>query len=276
MEPGTLPLDPMDYHKEPGAVKINPGHGTRTASIICGNWHGKYKGVAPGLPLIPYRAVNGVDLTTPRSKSVAQALRHAVEENACEVASISLGTPARAKSIGAAVDAAYGKGVIVVAAGGQVIDRAVYPARYGRCIGVGGVRKNHKAYHRYYYDSSTGEDHARYMDVWAPALDVPVATTYVDDDGSGQFIHDQAAEEGTSYATAHVAAAAAMWLAYHYDALDEQYPKPWQRIEGFRTLIRATGTPIKGKYPRDKTARILDIEALLNHDLPDVAKLKRR
>lgn len=47
LEPGDLPIDPLDY---PGF----PGHGTRTGSVLCGSLPGTHTGVAPRLPTIPY------------------------------------------------------------------------------------------------------------------------------------------------------------------------------------------------------------------------------
>ena len=276
-EPGTLPLDPMNYYTyEGGAWTIRRGHGTRTASVICGSVAGEYRGVAPGLPVVPYRAVNGVDLTSVRSKRVAEALEGAVKEASCEVISISLGTPSKAERLGNALDKAYEKGVIVVAAGGQCTNRVVYPARYARSIGVGGVRANRMVWHRYYVDAAKSAEDLRYIDVWAPAKKVLVATTDRKDKDDPEFHHGYDFKSGTSYATAHVAAAAAMWTAQHYDDLRNRYKRPWQRVEAFRTAIRATGTPIKGSYPRQKKTRILDIDALLKQALPDVSELRKR
>ena len=109
-------VDPMNYKKQDDELMINKGHGTRTASVICGYERGKYRGVAPGVPVIPYRAVNGVDLNTRRSKWVAQALCHAVEGRLCEVVSISLGSGFHATGLQKGVVTAYEKGTIVVAA----------------------------------------------------------------------------------------------------------------------------------------------------------------
>ena len=278
LERDSPPLDPMDYKKEDRAIKINPGHGTRTASVICGYDLGRFKGVAPGVPLIPYRAVNGVDLSGKvRIKPVAEALRHAVFENGCEVVSISLGNVGRMRLVEMALDEAYANGVIVVAAGGQGTDYVVRPARYARSIAVGGVRADRKVWHRYYRDSATGDDHARFIDVWAPADDQLVATSCRESDKPGAgFHHGYVESHGTSFATAHVSAAAAMWLAVHGERIDTQYPRPWQRVEAFRALIRATGSKIKGKYPRKKNTGILDIEALLDAPLPKPGKLKER
>lgn len=276
-EPETLPLDPMDYYTyEGGALTLTRGHGTRTASVICGSVAGKFRGVAPGLPLIPYRAVNGVDLTSVRSKRVAEALETAVKGGGCEVISISLGTPSKAERLGQALDWAYEKGIIVVAAGGQYTNRVVYPARYARSIGVGGVRANRTVWHPYYVDAAKSAEDLKYIDVWAPAKKVLVATTDRKDKNDPEFHDRYDFKSGTSYATAHVAAAAAMWVARHYDELRSRYRRPWQRVEAFRATIRATGTAIKGSYPRKKKTRILDIDALLRLALPDISNLRKR
>lgn len=278
MEKGELPLDPMDYELRQGEeVTIRPGHGTKTASVICGHHPGEFKGVAPEVPVIPYRAVNGVDIAKHRIGPVADALRHAASHNGCSVVSISLGNFGIMEEVHDALKTAYRHGVIVVAAAGQVIDRVVYPAKYSRSIAVGGVKANRKVWFRYYYDPTIDYDHARYIDVWAPADDQLVATSWENaDSATGDFSHGYETSNGTSYATAHVAAAAAMWLAYHGERLEDLYPKPWQRIEAFRALLKATASKIKGNYPREKNTGILDIKALLKASLPKPNRLKKR
>ena len=119
-----------------------PGHGTRTASVLCGNLPGRFVGLAPGIPTIPYRAVNSTVLWTKKARNrVARCIRHAVEINACEIVSMSMGFPQMSlfgqRRLGQAVDYAYEEGTILVAAGGQVIDRVTYPGRFSRTIGVG-------------------------------------------------------------------------------------------------------------------------------------------
>ena len=108
IECGKLPLDPMDYPQQrTSKMIVNPGHGTQTASVICGHDLGRFKGVAPGVPVVPYRAVNGVILTTERLKPVARALSHAVLCNRCEVVSISLGNAGTMRSVRDALRIAY-------------------------------------------------------------------------------------------------------------------------------------------------------------------------
>ena len=79
---------------------------------------------------------------------------------------------------------------------------------------------------------------------------------------------------GTSYATVHVAAAAAMWLRRHGPALAARYAAPWQRVEAFRLLLRQTARPISGQAPGNGTG-ILDIEALLRAPLPAASGLAK-
>ena len=270
-ERGKLPLDPMNYKRQVDELKINPGHGTRTASVLCGYEPGEYRGVAPGLPVIPYRAVNGVDLTTSRTKRVARALSHAVRDSLCEVVSISLGHAFGAAALKKALIEAYESGTIVVAAAGQPANTVMFPARYAGTISVGGVNEKREIYNPY------SEEETRYVDVWAPADSVRVATSSRKTDGEQGFTHKYIDEDGTSYATAHVAAAAAMWLCYRYEELERDfYPEPWQRIEAFRRIILKNGTAMAGANPPRENTRILDIERVLKADLPEPNDLEKQ
>jgi hypothetical protein len=266
LEPGRLPLDPLGY-------KGNPGHGTRVASVLSGQLPGTYLGVAPGLPVVPYRAVDCVVLSRKsHRKRVAAAIRHAVDVACCEVVSMSLGFPALSifgqRHLGEAVDHAYDCGVIMVGAGGQFSDRVCYPGKFARVIGAGGVRPDRRAYERY----SEGALLRTAINVWAPADRILRANSVLRD---GQVGDGELGEgDGTSFATVHVAAAAAMWLAFHGEALDGAYPEPWQRIEAFRLLIGRTSQPLEGDYWPTKPRGILDIAALLSARLPARSTLK--
>lgn len=262
-EPGGEPRDPLTY-------KGFPGHGTRTGSVLCGNFPGTFLGVAPGVPTVPYRTTNSVILSNKkRRQNIANAIRHAVDHNNCEVISISLGIHMLSifsgRPLGKAVDYAYENGIIVVAAGGQVIDRVTYPGKFSRTIGVGGVRPDSNVWFRYH------RDWLKYIDVWAPADEIWRANTTIEN-GTEVFSYDYG--DGTSYATTHVAAAAAMWLVYRDADIDAAYSKPWQRVEAFRKLIKQTHQAVEGDYqPADGTG-ILDIHALLQAEVPAADDLK--
>lgn len=280
--------DPLDYEG-------NPGHGTRTCSIVCGDAQppaggetASEIGVAPRLPVVPCRIVNRVVLTPERNReAVAAGIGHARAKR-CQVISISLGfpffPPFATGGMGRAVDRAYDDGVIVVAAGGQIIDSVTYPGKYGRTIGVGGVTWQR----RIWFDYNAGKD---MIDVWAPAEGVLRADSIApegkavmpaiegDDPGSfslspGSHSGGYGKGSGTSYATVHVAAAAAMWLLLRRDDIDRAYGEPWQRIEAFRRLLRTTARSINGAAPANGTG-VLDIEKLLRADLPAASSLRK-
>ncbi len=263
-----LPEDPLDYYGF-------PGHGTRTLSVLCGDLPGTFRGVAPGAPTVPYRVTNTVIiLAASTRRRIAAAIDHAVTVNACEVVSISLGTPILSlferRRMGEAVDRAYENGVIVVAAGGQVIDRTTYPGKFFRTIGVGGVTPERTPWFEYEADDVNEEP--GFIDVWAPADDILRANTVLRNGVPVEAPYETG--DGTSYAAVHVAAAAAMWLAYHGDDLDREYDQPWQRVEAFRTLLETTHLTMAGSYrPRQGTG-ILDIAALLSAALPKKNRLK--
>jgi subtilisin family serine protease len=281
-EPGRPPLDPLDYEG-------NPGHGTRTCSVLCGDAGAGAPseiGVAPRLPVVPCRIVSRVVLTPERNReAVAEGIKHLMGKG-CQVISISLGWPSflpgTTGGMGRAVDRAYEAGVIVVAAAGQVIDSVCYPAKYDRTIGVGGVTWQRRIWQSY----NAGKDQ---VDVWAPAEGVAIAEALaapgshvvppVEGEDPGSFSASTSSHgggfgksSGTSYATVHVAAAAAMWLLRHGAALDAAHPEPWQRVEAFRKLLRSSKTPINGVPPANGSG-VLNIPGLLLEPLPDKAGL---
>ncbi len=288
-EAGSDAHDPLNYEG-------NPGHGTRTCSIICGDAQPAIGGappesevgVAPHLPVVPCRIVNSVVLTPERNrKAVAKGINHA-RTKGCQVISISLGIPTflptMTGGMGRAVDRAYEQGVIIAAAGGQIIDSVTYPGKYWRTIGVGGVTSER----RIWFDYRDGRD---MIDVWAPAARVlradsvagpgQVAMQPIEgaDPGasalsSGSHSGGYGSGDGTSYATVHVAAAAAMWLRHRGDDIAHAYDEPWQRVEAFRRLLHTTAGPLGGAAPANRSG-VLDIEQLLLADLPPAASLSK-
>lgn len=269
-EPDSLPLDPLNS-------KTFGGHGTRTLSVLAGYAVDGFEGIAPGAPVVPYRVADTVVLVSKTDRNnVARAIRHAVETTACEVISISMGfpflDPIGVRPLGEAVDFAYGRGVIVVAAGGQVVDVVSYPGKFSRTIGVGGVKPDGTVYFPY----------ARWMhdriDVWAPSEPVFRANMVRLDGGDLVPEEPMRHGHGTSYGTVHVSAAAAMWLVHRGDEIRDIYDKPWQRIEAFRALLKKTGAAVKDDIDPFNTLEeslepiatlILNIKELLQADLPD-------
>lgn len=232
-----------------------PGHGTRTASCLVGGADG-YRGLAPRLPLVPYR-VNDNSLIFGRSvEAIGEAIPAAIKRG-CQVVAISLGFPVVGDGeMGQGVDLAYDSGVIIVAACGQMTDQVSYPAKHRRVIGVGGFRKAGPIYCKY----------KRYnrVDIFAPADHILRAETH-----KGANPHRYGEGDGTSYAVPHVAATAAMWLLHRGTEIAALYKKDhWMKVEAFRKLLRDTQMRPTFKQPEGCLAGMLDAEALLKAKLP--------
>jgi len=272
------PRDPLDYDQ----IIEFPGHGTRTLGTLCGNLPDVYVGVCPGVPVVPYRVTNSVVLTGGRIDNVAQAIMDAIDRNGASVISISLGADsvfegARLPPLGRAVDHAYENGVIVCGAVGQTenspatMGSTVYPGRYSRSILVGGMNKRRKIC----FDYDTGRN---FIDVWAPADDVPRPDAVF---GETQPFTDFGTGDGTSYATVHVAAAAAMWLRVREQELQAGGYSGWRRVEAFREALHASFSPLQGNdAPFGKQAPfntgILDYVRLLDSPLASLANLTQK
>lgn len=267
-EENDLPLDPYPRHYK-GHLDDIPGHGTRTCGLIAADAPGQFRGVAPGVPVVPYRATNRVFIADDKNSSrVGRAIRDAVAKG-CEIISISLGYPQlgskvffvnifreilgrRDRTLGEAVDEAYEKGVIIVAAGGQIVSTVVYPGRFSRTICAGGVDER-----GFVYKDAKYEQFQERVNVWAPAANVSVPDV-PEAPGSTKK------GEGTSYATAIVAGAAALWLTRHRSDIERLYGRGPKRVEAFRRLLSQTFTPMRGNdYRPVNGTGILDVLRLV-------------
>lgn len=258
--------DPMDYDG-------NKGHGTRIGSVIYGDQEGVMRGVAPRCPAVPYRATNHVVLSKLLNEhvpAIGKAIRHAVDDSDCDVISMSLGTPwSPAKNMRRAVDYAYENGVIIVAASGNnVSDHTTYPGKFYRTICAGGLTPDLTVWREH------AEHNRQYIDVLAPAEEIFRAEPMEEVDLAALEEEYKDNGSGTSYATACTAGAAALWLAHRSRDIDDLYSEPWMTIEAFRALLKRTSTPLRNPPPYMR-AGILNIEALLDADLPEEGALKK-
>lgn len=255
---------PMDPLRPAG----NPGHGTRTMAILTGkNAAIGFYGAAPGVTVVPYRITESVLIN---QKYLDQAIRHAIDDNGCDVISISLGDPCLPVSeVAKALDHAYERGVIVVAAAGNVTSEVTYPARYSRTIGAGGI--THKGGKLMPW---TGSSRGIYVDICAPADDIYRADVKLD--GNGDYVYGYApGGDGTSYATVHVSGTAALWIAYHGRGyLRDRYEHGWQIIAAFFKLMQETATVPEGWDTHLYGAGILNAGALLDAELPEPGELR--
>jgi len=134
------------------------GHGTHVAGIIVGQGvNGGVKGVAPDSSLYAVKALDSAG--SGYTSDIISGIDWAMEHN-MDIVSLSLGSNQSSMALQNAVDSAYSKGLLVVAAAGNDGNSSgtgtsiEYPANYSSVIAVGAVDStNTRAY--YTLDGST-------------------------------------------------------------------------------------------------------------------------
>jgi subtilisin family serine protease len=243
-QPGALdPLDP------PSA-----GHGTSTASVIASDANVSagpcVTGVAPLATLMPLRVSSSVVHFS--WLRLTAALWHALAHQA-HVVSMSLGGPLPSFALEEAIAAAVDANLILVAAAGNHWPFVVYPARYDPVIACAAIDVDGERWH----GSASG-----------PAVDVAAPGAGVWRACATKLGFAVGRSSGTSYAAAHVAGVAALWLAHHGRAnLVAKYGRGGVPSV-FKELL--AGTAASGPaWPDDVLgAGIVDAAALLAAPLP--------
>ncbi|HEX2221064.1 MAG TPA: S8 family serine peptidase [Candidatus Limnocylindria bacterium] len=232
------------------------GHGTATGCVIAGRRAGQLAGVAPGATLRPIRAI--IDVVVVFGGDVALAIDYA-RRTGSHVISMSLGGLFLG-GVRDAVNAAVEDGCIVMAAAGNVWPWVVEPANYPSCIAVAATNANDQKW----VDSASGHQVA----VSAPGESV---WTAVWRGGTA----DVERRSGTSYAVAHVAGIAALWLAHHgAETIRKRYGSGTSAA--FRRLLTSTARTPTGWNSRSMGAGIVNAEALLSAPLPAARGLAPR
>jgi serine protease len=235
----------------------NPGHGTATASVIVGQGTATegIVGLAGRSLLVPIRATESVLQLF--DSDVAKAVAHA-RQVGCHVVTMSLGGKGffgLKREIQRAVNA----GIIVMAAAGNYVDLVTAPASYDNCLAVAATGPGDTLWP----DSSRGT---------AVDVSMPGACVYVAAYNDKTPIVRMAS--GTSYAVAHLAAAAALWLAHHgHQVLINKYGAG--RLQAaFLATLRWPGVCVvpPGWDPGYGVGRV-DLLALLNAPLPEPGDL---
>lgn len=261
--PGEDPISALEPQHGDGF----PFHGTRTMCTLAGRDalapDRPFFGAAPGVQVVPVRVTNSI-VVDDQQPAVCRAIRHAVDAG-CGVISISQGiTLLPMKCVQEALDEAYERGVILVAAAGQYyLFGVVAPARLKHSIAVGGTIPGLKVWPA----SCSGRE----VDICAPAEPIRVATTTHD----GDYRYTYGESNGTSYATPLVAGTAALWLTRWQGTLDTMYPQPWQRVEAFRHQLRAKAQVPPGWNTNRHGAGVLDAATTVQAALPDPSMLVR-
>ena len=144
--------------------KVPHSHGTSVASLVAGQ-DDRVPGVAPGAHLLDIRVANekGISVTSVLAQGIVEAVNRGAQ-----VINISLGGYDDSQLLRRAVDYAWNKKVIIVAAAGNDnYDKLAFPAAIDRVISVASVDKNRKQ--AYFSNSGSG------LDVAAPGVGLPVA-----------------------------------------------------------------------------------------------------
>ncbi len=253
MEGGSDARDPLGYDG-------NPGHGTKTGSVIVSGGGfgasggttapGSVTGLAPKATLVPIRTFNSVVRVL--DSNTAKAVRHAARAQ-CDVLSMSLGGRAFF-GLERAINDAVQRGTIVVNAAGNCIGMVVAPASYDNAIAVAATNADDKPW--------KGSSKGRAVDIAAPGEDV-----YVADAVPGSTGARASPGNGTSFATAAVAGAAADWLAFHGRAKIDRARGSLTRRDLFVQALQATAHKPPGFDTGKYGAGILNLEALLARPL---------
>ena len=249
---------------------VNGGHGTKTNSVLSGfSDVADYRGAAPQVPVVPIRLTDIVWLEGVLGTDLPSAIMRLVDKAGVRLITLSMGAPHYLpipKALCNAINHAYERGVFVFCAAGNNWPRSdvVLPASLNRTIAVGGTTRDKMPW--------TGSSRGPEVEISAPADPIHRAERHRD--GTDAY----GVGDGTSYATPQVCAAAALWLAWHGDAIAANYPEPWQPIEALRTLLAATAAPLAGDPDFWKGrwgAGMLDTEALLRAPLPAASSLRK-
>ncbi|MFP4596943.1 MAG: S8 family serine peptidase [Persicimonas sp.] len=211
---GTSSVDGYDFVDDDAFAWDGHGHGTHVAGTIAQTTNNEYgvAGLAYNSKIMPLRVLNSRGFG--QVSDIADAVRFSAD-NGADVINMSLGGPLPSLVLSRAIKYANKKGVTVVAAAGNGGKRAPsYPAAYDGVIAVAATQfdKNTTFYSQW----------GKYVDIAAPG-----GNTRVDQNGDGrpdgvmqQTLKDGKTDEhdfvlymGTSMASPHVAAGAALVIS---------------------------------------------------------------
>jgi thermitase len=148
-------VNPEDYDKY--------GHGTHVAGIVAAKHNSTgVAGVCPDCSILDAKVLN--DSGSGSSSAIAKGIDWAVA-NGAQVINMSLGQRVSSRVLETAVNNAWAKGVVLVAAAGNAGTQApIYPGAYANVISVAATDNNDK--------KASFSTYGKWVDVAAPGVDV--------------------------------------------------------------------------------------------------------
>ncbi|MRG48371.1 S8 family serine peptidase [Chitinophaga sp. SYP-B3965] len=237
------------------------GHGLGTMTLLAGgkvkktDTFDEYEGYIGGMPfaeVIPMRISESVVILN--DKNFSEAIDYAIEKG-CEVITMSMaGKPSN--RMARAVNKAYEAGIVVVSAAsncwykgtGALLPKCVmYPAAFERVIAATGAMYDHNPYDVKFLRAAQRAIGTQYMQgSWGPASRMTRAlAAYTPNTPWASTKHAFVRSGGgTSSATPQVAAAAAIYIAYHREEMEQkgyyQEGRKWMKVEAVRTALYET------------------------------------
>jgi len=248
-------IDGRDYSGESGVScnddTVENGHGSAVAGVIASvcNTTGSV-GVAFKSKVVPLRVINSSGRVS--LSDATDAIYDAVDYYGCKVINLSFGSTSESKILYSAIKDAIGKGVIVVAASGNIdtsgnVPR--YPAYHPEVISVANAERNGSS-----YSIKASSISNEMVDIAAPGTRI---YTTMNNDSSYAYY------SGTSFAAPVVSAAAALAKSVNPDITQSE----------FESLIKATANSTyrttSGQTIEQWGAGLLDIEMMLKAMLND-------
>ncbi len=201
-----------DFVNDKATADDDNGHGTHVAGTVAQSTNNNYgvAGIAYEAKIMPLKVLSGSGGGT--IGDIAEAIRFAAD-NKADIINMSLGGGGESQVMKDAIDYAYNKGVVIIAAAGNENNNsASYPARYAHVIGVGatdaqGERAEFSNYGAGVDISAPGGGNG--SKIWQETIDPDTNTPII----SGL--------QGTSMAAPHVAGVAALIKSTGITAPDE-------------------------------------------------------
>ncbi|WP_448574539.1 S8 family peptidase [Thermomicrobium sp.] len=210
-------LPGYDYLRRDADPDDEVGHGTAVAGIIAAAADGRgMVGGAPGIKIVPLKVGDQIGAS---SLSIAEAVYGAIERGV-QVINLSLGADTPSGALERAIEQAYARGIVVVAAAGNTPDSVTFPASYPEVIAVGGATADGKRL-------ASFTSRLTRVDLIAPAENV-LTTTWDGQESSWDR------RTGTSFAAPMVSATAALVRSIAPDS----------SVEWVRQTLRETASPL--------------------------------